>query len=101
MFENAFKRITESELGIAFSINQAKPVGTYEHLYPNDNYLEDKSFSTHYLVNAFHLKLPSHLEKLPSDQHTKYWWATESELLNDEEVHINTRNYFNGHAPFI
>ncbi len=95
--EQAFSRITTAELGIEFKLKQAEYLGLYEHIYPNDNYFNDSEIgTTHYIVHGFQIDLESNLNTLPKEQHADYWWASKEELLNNENVHINTKNYFNG-----
>ena len=100
LFKEAFARIVLSEIGLELTIDDAVPLGVYEHMYPCDNFHEDSSYNTHYVVNAYHIKLQHHLDKLPEDQHDKYWWASEKEILKDDLVHQNTQNYFNGHRAY-
>lgn len=99
-FGDAFRRIVKTETGLNFSLEEAFFLGVFEHLYPNDNAVEDPSFGTHYVVIAYRLKLSKTPENIPNEQHTDYWWASLDDILDDPNVHINTRNYFNGHPSF-
>ncbi len=107
--ENAFKRLTKSELGIELSITNARYLGLYEHFY-NDSVFGDssdaKSKSTHYVVNGFEVVLPvldtvqtSHT--LPKDQHEDYRWLSETELLAAHNVHVHSKWYFNKDKGFL
>ena len=52
--KNAFKRILNNELGFSLKkghYESVKELGCYEHFY-EDNFLDNKDFSTHYLVLA-------------------------------------------------
>lgn len=88
---DAFKRLTNAELGEAYSIEQAKLQGPYDHFY------EDSVFgdgpSTHYVAIAYQLKV-GELRSLPTDQHSDYRWFSVDQLLKDERVHDHTKAYF-------
>ena len=92
----AFKRLTLQELGKEFAIEQANLLGHYEHFY-NDNFLGEDHVNTHYVVLAYEIQLmdgtPVQLDQQHSDQG---WWAI-GDLLASEEVHANTKAYFNEH----
>ena len=88
----AFSRLTEAELGVALSMEQAAFHGVYEHHYP-DNVFDD-SFSTHYVVLAYRLVVDLDLQQLPADQHKAYRWWREEALLGAEAVHPHTKWYF-------
>lgn len=99
-FADAFRRIVRTETGISLEFDEAAFLGIYEHLYPGENFAGDPSFGTHYLVIAYRIKLKETFLNLPKEQHADYWWATIDELLEDENVHPNTRNYFNSYPSF-
>ena len=84
--ENAFKRISKSEIGIERSINHARFIGLYEHFYPDS--AVGSNVSTHY-INATHLLRlePSRLSLPFSDQHQEYRWLAIDELAKDTSVH--------------
>ena len=48
---DAFARIVKTEVGLRASINDARFVGVYEHLYDN-NFFGEEKFGTHYVVLA-------------------------------------------------
>jgi len=92
--EAAFKRLTLEELGESFSFKKARLLGPYDHFY-NDNVFNDE-FSTHYIAIAYILIIDKELAHLPIDvQHGKYQWFDINELLNNEDVHLHTKWYFN------
>lgn len=88
----AFKRLTIDELGQAFSIDEVSALGVFEHLYV-DSIFGDK-LSTHYIVLAYELSIDYTLETLPLEQHHKYQWFAINDLLEDADVHENTKAYF-------
>ena len=55
---DAFARIVKAEIGLDASIDDAKFVGVYEHLY-DDNVFGEEGFGTHYVVLAHQLNLES------------------------------------------
>ena len=90
---DAFARIVKTEIGLDASIDDAKFVGVYEHLY-NDNVFGEEGFGTHYVVLAHQLKL-DHQPPIMSDrQHSGFRWMTPTELVSSPDVHPNTRAYF-------
>jgi len=99
-FEKAFVRISTAETSTEFSLSQASFIGIYQHIYPGENYLDDPAFGTHYITIAYLLKADPELLSLPDNQHSGYRWATVQEILESQEVHVNTKNYFNGFPAF-
>jgi colanic acid biosynthesis protein WcaH len=99
-FKEAYHRITKTETGTAFNIEDSAFLGVFEHLYPQENFSGDPSFGTHYIVLAYRIKLNIMPANLPNDQHAHYWWASIDEILENPNVHQNTQNYFNGYPSF-
>ena len=99
-FRDAFSRIVKTETGMDKGLEEAEFHGIYEHIYPGENFAGEANFGTHYIVIAYRIRLESTLSELPKEQHTKYWWAPVDELLAAQDVHTNTKNYFNGYPPF-
>lgn len=92
ILDDAFERISMSELGMGFSRKQAKLLGVYEHIY-SDNFADIEGISTHYVVVAYkmdinHISLP-----LPQEQHLDYVWLSPAELVHNPQVHHNTKAY--------
>src|SRR5438067_13547855 len=52
----AFERIVKAEIGLEASIENARFLGIYEHLY-DSNFLGEEGFGTHYVGMAYELKL--------------------------------------------
>jgi GDP-mannose mannosyl hydrolase len=90
---DAFRRLCRIELGHEFEMNQARFVGTFDHVYQT-NALERPGFGTHYVVLAFELVLDRTELDLTAEQHSDYLWATEKEILQNPHVHENTKAYF-------
>ena len=89
-FENAFKRLIKEELGLDNVAATFK--GIYQHFY-DDNFSEE-NFSTHYLVLAYEITFKGDLASLPLEQHSKYKWFAEKELIESEQVHKHSKWYF-------
>lgn len=89
---DAFIRLTLTELGQTFLIDEASFLGTFEHLYV-DSVFGSQS-STHYVVLAYEFSMNHTLEPLPLDHHDKYQWFSINDLLEDSNVHENTKAYF-------
>ncbi len=107
--EHAFKRLTKAELGVEFSINNAKYLGLYEHFYDDSVFGtadDTQNISTHYVVNGFEIVLPaldleSILQTLPKEQHEDYCWLSEAELIIAPSVHDHSKWYFNKDKGFL
>jgi len=88
--ELAWQRLIELELGL--SGVKADFRGVYQHFY--DDNISDCELTTHYVVLAYEVLSNCELLSLPNEQHSKYRWFSESELLNDVDVHEHTKWYF-------
>ena len=88
--DDAFERTVEEELYLNLQRTDAVFDKTYEHFY-NNNVFND-NFSTHYIVLAHKITI----NKLPSvnKQHSRYRWFEIEELLEHENVHNYTKDYF-------
>jgi colanic acid biosynthesis protein WcaH len=84
----AFARISKSELGQEFKINEAVLLGLYDHFYADSAY--GKDLSTHYINASYLLRIRGKL-RLPNDQHSDYRWLHCDALDADVEVHPNSR----------
>lgn len=89
----AFKRITETELGISLDLKNARFLRVFEHLY-EENFAGEPGFGTHYIVLAYEIKLPTEHSELRWKQHSDYQWMSEKHLLQKEEVHPYTKDFF-------
>jgi len=75
----AFKRLTQVELGREEKIENAQFRGVYEHIYP-DNRMGKDGFGTHYVVLAYEFTLSLDGSALPTEQHGDYEWMTVEQL---------------------
>lgn len=90
---DAFARIARAELGLELAEREARFLGVFEHLYP-DNAGELPGFGTHYVVLGYEVRLSESLTTLPDAQHSAYRWLTPDVLCADNQVHPNTKAYF-------
>lgn len=91
-FNNAFKRITFSELGEEIDISKAHPIKVAEHFY-NENKFEIEGLSTHYIVIVYEIT-DFKFEIRENDQHSDFEWFKIDDLINSMKVHQNTKDYF-------
>lgn len=89
--EQAFLRITQAELGVAISLDQAVLLDAFTHRYET-NFAEAPGISTHYVVLGYQLTLNCALESLPMQQHGAYRWIAKQDDLS--EVHPHSQAYF-------
>lgn len=89
--DTAFRRLTEEELGLELTRDQARFLGAYEHLY-DDSVFGDE-VSTHYVVLGYQLTLSSEELNLPDAQHHEFRWWPMEEMATSEQVHENNRAY--------
>lgn len=81
----AFRRITEAELGNSFEREHFIMLGLYDHFYENSCF--DELVSTHY-INAPHLMLVDSTKlKLPLIQHDDYRWVPIEAVEADRTIH--------------
>jgi colanic acid biosynthesis protein WcaH len=92
--DDAFNRITLSELNQQFSRQDSKFLNIYEHLYIDENKYNLEGVDTHYVVIAYQIDTLESGELDENDQHSKFKWMKIEELLTNENVHQNTKEYF-------
>ena len=91
--DQAFSRLCEVELKLPFSRQQARFLGPYEHLY-QDNFLGHEGSGTHYIVLAYEVQLAAGQHCQLDDQHSEQAWWQVGTLLESDQVHANTKAYF-------
>ena len=90
---DAFSRISTTEFGYEFTIDNAELLGAYNHIY-DDNAFNRKGINTHYVVLAYKVKYTNDSTLLMDKQHSEIRWWGINELLNADDVHPNTKAYF-------
>jgi colanic acid biosynthesis protein WcaH len=91
--EQALKRIGLEELGFPLDTSRVKFLGVFEHLY-EDNVFGKPGISTHYVVLGCEVMQPMALDQLPSGQHEGWRFWELPDLMKSDEVHRNTKAYF-------
>jgi colanic acid biosynthesis protein WcaH len=94
--DEAFTRIALDELGLKVVRRDARFLGVFEHFYQDSQFgLNLKDSSTHYVVLGHQINLNCEdVFRFPKLQHCEYdWWDIET-LLNSNNVHQYTKNYF-------
>jgi colanic acid biosynthesis protein WcaH len=90
---DVFRRLCLNELALDVDFSEAKLLGAYEHFY-QDNFLDSSDISTHYVVMGYELSLQCADQVSLDQQHSEQqWWPVEALLVSDE-VHSNTKAYF-------
>ncbi|MHC4153502.1 MAG: GDP-mannose mannosyl hydrolase [Planctomycetota bacterium] len=89
----AFERMAYDELGIRPAFEDARFLGVFEHLYPN-NFTEKEDFSTHYVVLAYEIRTGEAALNLPDEQHSEYKWLSKESPDKEPNVHPYTKAYF-------
>lgn len=94
--DQAFKRITLDELGLTIERDDAKFLGVFQHFYKDSQFgLALKDPSTHYVVLGHEIFLKDEDSlNLTEKQHTTYRWWDIMDLMNSDEVHPHTKDYF-------
>jgi len=92
--ESACKRLTQAELGIEINLNKFTFHMNAEHIYDNNFFNDD--FKTHYVCLCYKYRLTDEeFQKINIDsQHEETKWMSIKELLINDYVHQNTKNYF-------
>lgn len=90
----ACKRLTQVELGFEINFNKFIFHMNTEHIYENNFF--NNEFKTHYVCLCYKYQLnKEEYQKINiNSQHEETKWMSVNELLSDQTVHINTKNYF-------
>jgi colanic acid biosynthesis protein WcaH len=91
----AFARISAAELGETFQLEHSIFMGIYQHFY-SENFRGEAHASTHYITLAHKLRANDTCLPLPDDQHSRYRWASRTDIECDLLVHPYARAYFRG-----
>ena len=87
--DSAMNRIAQSELNIELK-TVPKFIGVFEHFYDDSIY---ESISIHYVNLAYEYQVGEIID-LPTEQHSEYKWFAVDELLESNQVHNYTKDYF-------
>lgn len=89
--KEAIKRLSKKEFNREITQEMLTFHGIYEHFY-SDSYVDD-AISTHYVVLAYRLKIEDELT-LPKNEHSEYRYFSRDEILEGDDVHPYTKDYF-------
>lgn len=94
---SALKRIIKDEIGIEHYDSWL--YGIYDHYYKNESPSGRTDIDTHYVSIAFkveplNLKLTNDNINIFLKQHENLVWMTEEEIIESNDVHILTKNFF-------
>ncbi|PHR17369.1 MAG: GDP-mannose mannosyl hydrolase [Sphingopyxis sp.] len=90
--DSAFRRLTETELGVPLPRSDARLLGVYQHFYADSIF--GQSPDTHYVVMAYVVDIDSQESlQLPVTQHDAFLWKLPENLLGHSGVHPYTRDY--------
>lgn len=93
--DSAFKRLSQIELGMSFTRNQAQFLGVYQHFYTDSVFgCGENQPSTHYIVLAYQIENCIEFSLHSNEQHQIFQWHTIDQLLVDTAVHSYTKDYF-------
>jgi len=94
------KRVSREEVGVEITKEDTTFMGVYDHIY-NSNFLNrtnnnGKVINTHYVCMGFSSEIDPNLvnKDIFLKQHSELRWMPIEEILNREDVHQNTKNYF-------
>jgi len=90
---DAIKRISSNELGTTILISSAQLLGAFDHIY-SDNCFGKDGINTHYVVLAYKINAQDGLAIMTDSQHSEIKWWAKRDLLNNTDVHQNTKIYF-------
>lgn len=92
--DDAFVRISRSELGAARTRDSTRLLGVFTHCY-DTNFADAPGVTTHYVVIACEIEHFAPTTPLPQDQHSGYrWWSHDEAIASDGRVHPNNLPYF-------
>ncbi len=95
------KRVSIEEVGFELTKDNMTFIGVYDHIY-DTNFLERRDengdiINTHYVCIGFSTEVNPELVDVDvfCKQHSKLMWMSIDDILNRDDVHQNTKNYFN------
>jgi len=93
--DQAFRRLTQDELGRVYERSDSRLLNVYEHFYQDSVYGKgDNDPDTHYVVLGYHLQLSSDCKlSPPTGQHGQYRWWSPTDMSVSAAVHDNSRAY--------
>jgi colanic acid biosynthesis protein WcaH len=93
----ALQRVVKLETGLNLTVNDFVLHGIYDHIY-DDSCFEDSGISTQYVVIACQCAVSSSASIVADWQHESLHFMSIADIIEDNEVHPYTKNYFHEHA---
>ena len=93
LIADAIKRVSKAELGFELLLSDGVLLGAYNHIY-TDNFAAVEGVNTHYVTLGHKFILQNKPQLVCDDQHDTMRWQSVASLLLDENVHNNTKLYF-------
>jgi len=99
-WQDQLKRVSLDEVGHELTVTQSTLIGVYDHMYNSNfgNYKDENGniISTHYVSIGLQFAFdPKNLnEEIFKGQHSEIRWMKLDELLENPEVHENTKKFF-------
>ncbi len=90
---DAFQRISLAEVGVRLDISEARLLGAWTHLYPQEAFRGLPVTDIHYVTLGYHLERDLEAEALPVEQHGAFRWFPVTAALEDADVHRYTKWY--------
>jgi colanic acid biosynthesis protein WcaH len=90
---DAMKRVSSTELGTEFLVEDVQMIGAFDHIY-DDNYHGIEGINTHYVVLVYKVNIKKSFSVEFDDQHSEMKWWPRLSLLKNSNVHQNTKAYF-------
>jgi colanic acid biosynthesis protein WcaH len=90
--DDAFSRLSKTELGVLLFRSNACWFGVYEHFY--DDFVFGEGVSTHYVVLAYEVIVNLAELNLPAQQHSEYKWMAKDAIGESDLVHRHSKDYF-------
>lgn len=93
--DEAFRRLSLTELGCSLNRDHDRLIGVYEHFYADSVFgFDNASPSTHYIVLAYEITYEFLGQAaFPLTQHEKFHWWSIADALASSSVHENTKDY--------
>lgn len=91
--QTAMTRISTTELGVNVTLNDARLIGVFDHIY-DDNFQSKAGINTHYVALGYEVTFPVDQKITFDEQHSEMYWWPLRELQESASVHENTKAYF-------
>jgi colanic acid biosynthesis protein WcaH len=92
-FKSALTRISKAELGASVELEDTELVGLFEHMYRDSAFSDE--IGSHYVSIGLEMQiLGLDSDNLPGTQHSEYCWFGMGEIMDNNDVHQRTKEFF-------